>query len=149
MKKLVVYLFTIILGAIIPIYFWLIWEPLKSEEALSNKVFSSDINKYNDSNISESISNKSVEAETIWLKQSNTSNNLFNYLDNDRKEKLNSIMKKLSVLDLIKINDFFADKDNNEKIKEGVELAKRRMTSSDYEIFKDILENSINSSILD
>ena len=58
-------------------------------------------------------------------------------------------MKKLSILDLIKINDFFIDKDNKEQIKKGVELAKKRMSSSDYEIFKDILENSINSIILD
>lgn len=148
MKKVIIYIFTIILGASIPIYFLLIWEPLKSKEVLSNEIFSEDINENNTLNKSKDFINDSVEVETVSLKQS-ISNSLFNYLDNERKEKLNVIMKKLSILDLIKINDFFIDKDNKEQIKKGVELAKKRMSSSDYEIFKDILENSINSIILD
>ncbi|MCI6691487.1 MULTISPECIES: hypothetical protein [unclassified Clostridium] len=148
MKKVIIYIFTIILGASIPIYFLLIWEPLKSKEVLSNEIFSEDINENNTLNKNKDFINDSVEVETVSLKQS-ISNSLFNYLDNERKEKLNVIMKKLSILDLIKINDFFIDKDNKEQIKKGVELAKKRMSSSDYEIFKDILENSINSIILD
>lgn len=148
MKKVIIYIFTIILGASIPIYFLLIWEPLKSKEVLSNEIFSEDINENNTLNKNKDFINDSVEVETVSLKQS-ISNSLFNYLDNERKEKLNIIMKKLSILDLIKINDFFIDKDNKEQIKKGVELAKKRMSSSDYEIFKDILENSINSIILD
>lgn len=148
MKKVIIYIFTIILGASIPIYFLLIWEPLKSKEVLSNEIFSEDINENNTLNKNKDLINDSVEVETVSLKQS-ISNNLFNYLDNEKKEKLNVIMKKLSILDMIKINDFFIDKDNKEQIKKGVELAKKRMSSSDYEIFKDILENSINSIILD
>ena len=148
MKKVIIYIFTIILGASIPIYFLLIWEPLKSKEVLSNEIFSEDINENKTLNKNKDFINYSVEVETVSLKQS-ISNSLFNYLDNERKEKLNVIMKKLSILDLIKINDFFIDKDNKEQIKKGVELAKKRMSSSDYEIFKDILENSINSIILD
>lgn len=148
MKKVIIYIFTIILGASIPIYFLLIWEPLKSKEVLSNEIFSEDINENNTLNKNKDFINDSIEVETVSLKQS-ISNSLFNYLDNERKEKLNVIMKKLSILDLIKINDFFIDKDNKEQIKKGVELAKKRMSSSDYEIFKDILENSINSIILD
>ncbi len=143
MKKLITYLFTIILGASIPIYFLLIWEPLKSEEALSKNVFIEDVNT------NEGISNNEIKAETILLKESNLSNTIFNYLDKDRKEKLDVIMKKLSVLDSIKIKNYFSDKNNDEKISKGIELAKKRMTTSDYEIFKNILENSINSSILD
>ena len=148
MKKLIIYIFTIILGASIPIYFFLIWEPLKSEEVLSNDIFSEDINKNDALNKNKNLLNDSVEVEAISLKQS-TSNSIFNYLDDERKEKLDRIMKKLSILDLIKINDFFSDRNNSEKIIKGVELAKKRMTSSDYEMFKNILENSINSSILD
>lgn len=148
MKKAMIYIFTIILGASIPVYFLLIWEPLKSKEVLSNEIFSEDINENNTLNKNNDFINDYVGVETISLKQS-ISNSLFNYLDSERKEKLNIIMKKLSIIDLIKINDFFVDKDNNEKIKKGVELAKKRMSPSDYEIFKDILENSINSNILD
>ncbi|MCF0148741.1 MAG: hypothetical protein HUJ77_10140 [Clostridium sp.] len=147
MKKLILYIFTIILGASIPIYFLLIWEPLKSEEVFNNNIFSEDINEHD--NTKEGLVSSSIEAETILIKDSNFSNSLFNYLDTDRKEKLDVIMKKLSVLDFIKINNYFSDKDNNEKISKGVELAKKRMAESDYEIFKNILENSIDSSVLD
>ena len=147
MKKLILYIFTIILGASIPIYFLLIWEPLKTEEVFNNNIFSEDINEHD--NTKEGLVSSSIEAETILIKDSNFSNSLFNYLDTDRKEKLDVIMKKLSVLDFIKINNYFSDKDNNEKISKGVELAKKRMAESDYEIFKNILENSIDSSVLD
>lgn len=144
MKKVLIYLFTIILGASIPIYFLLIWEPLKSEEVLSNNISSEDTNKYNNLDINEALAKNEVESEIILLRQSNPSNSLFNYIDDDRKEKLNTIIKKLSVLDSIRINDYFSDKDNNEKVKKGVELAEKRMSSLDYESFKDILENYIN-----
>ena len=144
MKKVLIYLFTIILGASIPIYFLLIWEPLRSEEVLSDNISSEDTNKYNNLDINEAFAKNEVESEIILLRQSNPSNSLFNYIDNDRKEKLNTIIKKVSVLDSIRINDYFSDKDNNEKVKKGVELAKKRMSSFDYESFKDILENYIN-----
>ncbi len=148
MKKLIIYLFTILLGASIPIYFLLIWEPLKSEETMSNNTIE-NINEENNININEELINNSKDVNTFLLKQRDDTNSLYNYLDNDRKEKLNTIMKKLSVVDLIKINDLFADKTDDEKIKKGVELAKKRMSSSDYDIFKSILETYIDSSILD
>ncbi|MBE6054408.1 MAG: hypothetical protein E7212_11035 [Clostridium sartagoforme] len=141
MKKVIVYLCTIILGASIPIYFLLIWEPLKSEEVLSANAIINDEN--------EEIVSNDTNLENIALKQSDTTNSLFNNLDNDRRDKLNTIMKKLSVVDLIKINDYFSDKNNSDRIKMGAELAKKRMVSTDYEIFKNILENYIDESILD
>jgi len=147
MKKLIIYLFTIVLGASIPIYFLLIWEPLKSEEAMSNNTIE-NISEENNINTNEEVTNNSENVNTLLLKQRDAVNSLYNYLDNDRKEKLNTIMKKLSIVDLIKINDFFADKADNEKIKKGVELAKKRMSSSDYDIFKNILETYIDLSIL-
>ena len=147
MKKLILYLFTIVLGASIPIYFLLIWEPLKSEEAMSNNTIV-NISEENNINTNEEIISNSENVNTLLLKQRDSVNSLYNYLDNDRREKLNTIMKKLSIVDLITINDFFADKDDNEKIKKGVELAKKRMSSSDYDIFKNILETYIDSSIL-
>ncbi len=147
MKKLIVYLFTIVLGASIPIYFLLIWQPLRSEEAMSNNTIE-NISEENNINTNEEVISNSENVNTILLKQKDTVNSLYNYLDNDRREKLNTIINKLSIVDLIKIDDFFADKDDNEKIKKGVELAKKRMSSSDYDILKNILETYIDSSIL-
>lgn len=148
MKRILIYLCTIALGASIPIYFLLIWEPLKSEEVLSNNAISSSSDSINDLNKSGELVSDEVKVGSISLKQRDTSNSLYNYLANDRKDKLDSILKKLSVVDLVKVNDFFSDKDNKENIGEGIELVKKRMSVSDYEIFKNILEDYVGPSIL-
>lgn len=148
MKRVLIYLLIIILGASIPIYFLLIWEPLKSKEVLSDNAISSITDRDNDITKSNEVVNNSVDVRAISLKQRENSNSLFNYLDSDRKGKLNSVLKKLSIVDLTKINDFFSNKDNEERVREGVELVRKRMSLSDYEIFKNILENYIDLSIL-
>lgn len=143
MKKLLTYICTIIIGASIPIYFLIIWEPLNSEDVLSKDV------------LEESITNSSIEdlntenkLETVTLKKESSSNSMFNNLESDKREKLNSILKKLSIVDLIKVNDYFSDKNNNEKIKEGIELVKKRISVTEYEMFKNIIEDQVDSSIL-
>ena len=148
MKRVLIYLLTIIIGASIPIYFLLIWEPLKSKEVLSDNAISSITDGDNNITKSNEVVNNSVDIRAISLKQRENSNSLFNYLDSDRRGKLNSVLKKLSIVDLTKINDFFSNKDNGERVREGVELARKRMSLSDYEIFKNILENYIDLSIL-
>lgn len=143
MKKLLTYICTIIIGASIPIYFLIIWEPLNSEDVLSKDV------------LEESITNSSIEdlntenkLETVTLKKESSSNSMFNNLESDKREKLNSILKKLSIVDLIKVNDYFSDKNNNEKIKQGIELVKKRISVTEYEMFKNIIEDQVDSSIL-
>ncbi|MDV4151606.1 hypothetical protein R0131_12275 [Clostridium sp. AL.422] len=149
MKKALVYLFTIVLGASIPIYFLLFWEPLKSDEVLSSNAISNITDEESDVNGNEELVNNSVESEVFLLRQKDTSNSLLNYIDSDRNEKLDSLMKKLSTLDLIKINDYFSNKDDIDRIRRGFELAKKRMSVSDYEVFKNILENYVDSSVFE
>jgi hypothetical protein len=147
MKRVLIYICTIILGASIPIYFLLIWEPLNSKDVLSeNATGELGVTNSDESNI-ESLNNEN-EINTLTLQKENSLNSIFNYLESDKKEKLNSILKKLSVVDLIKVNNYFSDKNNNEKIKIGIDLAKKRMSASDYEIFKNIIEDQVDSSIL-
>ena len=142
MKRILMYLFAIILGAVIPIYFLLIWEPLKSEEVYSNNTIEKNENNYIDLN-------SSLEVENVVLNKTNNSNSIFNDLDKDYKDKLHIIMQKLSIIDYIKLNDLFSDKDDSEKIKTGTELVKKRLGISEYEEFKNILGNSIDISIID
>lgn len=61
MKKIFFYIITIILGASIPIYYLLVWEPLKSEEAISNSMRSTSENVLNNSEVQsgQNISNES------------------------------------------------------------------------------------------
>ena len=143
MKKILIYIVTIVLGASIPIYFLLIWEPLKSEEALSENITSiSTEDKLSEKN------NLSAEEEILILKQKDNQESLFSYLEGNRRESLNSILKKLSILDIVKVNEYFSDKNNEEKVKQGIELVKRRLSSSDYDIFKNIIGNQVDSSFL-
>lgn len=143
MKKLLTYICTIIIGASIPIYFLVIWEPLNSEDVLSKDV------------VEESITNSSIEGlntedklETVALKKESSSDSIFNNLESDKREKLNSILKKLSIVDLIKVNYCFSDKNNSEKIEEGIELVKKRVSVTEYDMFKNIIEDQVDSSIL-
>ena len=143
MKKLLTYICTIIIGASIPIYFLVIWEPLSSEDVLSKDI------------VEESITNSGIEGlntenklETVALKKESSSNSMFNNLESDKREKLNSILKKLSIVDLIKVNYCFSDKNNSEKIEEGIELVKKRVSVTEYNMFKNIIEDQVDSSIL-
>lgn len=143
MKKILIYIFAILLGASIPIYFLLIWEPLKSEEALSENI----INISTEDKLNENT-NLLAEEEKLILKQKDNQESLFNYLEGNRRESLNLILKKLSILDIVKVNEYFSDKNNEEKINQGIELVKRRLSSSDYDIFKSIIQNKVNSTFL-
>ncbi|MGG7142229.1 hypothetical protein ACQPVP_02005 [Clostridium nigeriense] len=142
MKRALIYLCTIIIGASIPIYFFLIWEPLNSQDVLSENAIE-NIDKNN-----MEVLNNENKLDVLVLPKEISLNNMFNYLESDKKERLNSLLKNLSVVDLIKVNDYFSDKNNAEKIKSGVELVKKRMSASDYEIFKNVIEGQIDSSVL-
>lgn len=142
MKKMLVYMVTIILGISIPIYFLLIWEPLKSKETISDSVSNIITNDNGDEK------DNLLAEEVLNLKQQDNKESLFNYLEGNRKERLNSIIKKLSIVDIVKINEYFSDKNNEENIKKGIELVKKRLSISDYEVFKDIIKNKVNVSFL-
>lgn len=147
MKRVLAYICTIIIGASIPIYFLLIWEPLNSKDVLSENATGELSITNSDEGSIESLNNEN-KLNTLTLQKENSLNSMFNYLENDKKEKLNSLLKNLSVVDLIKVNDYFSDKNNNEKIKMGIDLVKKRMSDSDYTVFKNIIEDQVDSSIL-
>ncbi|WP_291648633.1 hypothetical protein [Clostridium sp.] len=186
MKKRFFYIITIILGAIIPIYYLLIWEPLKSEEVISNnsigainenvlnddevsngKDISSDGNKkkidnnkngFNNkgesnirknSNYNENILNNKKEIEAISIKQSDIENNLFAELEKSEKLEIDRMLKSLSIVDIVKVNDYFSDKYDNDNIREGFLLVKKRMSLLDYEEFKNILSRYTDLDIIE
>jgi len=147
MKRILIYICTIIIGASIPIYFFLIWEPLNSKDVLSENAIGKSSSENIDENNME-VLNDENRLDTLILPKEIGSSGMFNYLESDKRERLNSLLKNLSVVDLIKVNDYFSDKNNNEKIKAGVELVKKRMSASDYEIFKNVIEDKVDSSVL-
>lgn len=141
MKRLLFSATTIIVSIAIPIYFLLVWEPLKSE-----KVISENVVKYNKE---EEFISEEKDKSTVIINQVDSSNNLFGQLDKDRKEKINVLIRNLAIVDIIKVNDYFSDRENTVNIKKGMSLVKQRMSNKEYEEFKNIISNYIDLDIIE
>lgn len=185
MKKIFFYIITIILGASIPIYYLLVWEPLKSEEAISSSMrsttekilnssevsngqdISNNLNKKkkdsnkdsinikeksnmsNSSNSNENIITGENEIEGLSIKQSDIEDNLFGELEESEKLEIDRMLKSLSIVDIVKVNDHFSDKYDGDNVREGFSLVKKRMSLSDYEEFKSIISRYIDLDIIE
>ncbi|GAA0084187.1 hypothetical protein UT300007_06260 [Clostridium sp. CTA-7] len=141
MKRLLFSTITIIISIVIPIYFLLVWEPLKSEEVISENVV-----KYNKE---EEFISEEKNKSTIIINQVDSSNNLFGHLDKARKEKINVLIRNLAIVDIIKVNDYFSDRENTVNITKGMSLVKQRMSNKEYEEFKDIISDYIDLDIIE
>jgi hypothetical protein len=161
LKKILIYITTILIGASIPVYFLLIWEPLKSEEAISRN--SIDINTENKIDMEKSNANEKVlsdekaledkeinndneinKKEVTLIKNGTINNNLFNGLEKTKREEINKILKNLSVVDIIQINEYFSNSEDKINLKNGILLVKKRTSNSEYEVFKNIMNEYIN-----
>ncbi|WP_411168978.1 hypothetical protein ACH36K_18140 [Clostridium sp. MB05] len=141
MKRLLFSTITIIISIVIPIYFLLVWEPLKSEEVISENVV-----KYNKE---EEFISEEKNKSTIIINQVDSSNNLFGHLDKARKEKINVLIRNLAIVDIIKVNDYFSYRENTVNITKGMSLVKQRMSNKEYEEFKDIISDYIDLDIIE
>lgn len=161
MKKILIYITTILIGASIPVYFLLIWEPLKSEEAISrNSIDMNTENKIdmeksnaNEKNLSDekALEDKEInndkeinKKEVTLIKNGTINNNLFNGLEKTKREEINKILKNLSVVDIIQINEYFSNSEDKINLKNGILLVKKRTSNSEYEVFKNIMNEYIN-----
>lgn len=165
MKKILIYITTILIGVSIPVYFLLIWEPLKSEEAISrNSIDMNTENKIdmeksnaNEKNLSDekALEDKEInndnennkvsdENKVTLIKNGTINNNLFNGLEKTKREEINKILKNLSVVDIIQINEYFSNSEDKINLKNGILLVKKRTSNSEYEVFKNIMNEYIN-----
>jgi hypothetical protein len=143
------------------VYFLLIWEPLKSEETISRN--SIDINTENKIDMEKSNANEKVlsdekaledkeinndkeinKKEVTLIKNGTINNNLFNGLEKTKREEINKILKNLSVVDIIQINEYFSNSEDKINLKNGILLVKKRTSNSEYEVFKNIMNEYIN-----
>lgn len=153
MKKIFFYTISIFIGVSIPLYFTFVWEPLKSERAISvdligvdnNQIFNNEYEENNNGLINnEEINTSGMNSETIKIRNDNVINGLLLELENTKKEELNKIFNKLAIVDIIKINNYFSDIGNESNLKEGVLFIKKRISSDEYEYFKSIIKDYIN-----
>ena len=65
-------------------------------------------------------------------------------LPQEKRDKLNVLIKNLSVVDIVKVNNYFSDINNNENLIKGFGLIEKRMSKENYQEFKDILGDYVN-----
>lgn len=138
MKKVIIYSLTVIISAAIPIYFLLIWEPLKSTDVVSDNVI---VNEHEETN------DDSEEKKMFLIDNSESIGETFSNIANlpqEKRDKLNVLIKNLSVVDIVKINNYFSDINNNENLIKGFGLIEKRMSKENYQEFKDILGDYVN-----
>ena len=130
MKKFLIYSLTIIISAFIPVYFLFLWEPLKSTEVINQNF------------LEEEILEK--EIKTYAMDKESLSNGIFSNIENlstEKKEKLNVLINNLSIIDIIKVSEYFVDLNNKENISNGLDLISKRMTEDKYSEFKEIIKD--------
>lgn len=128
MKK-IIYILTILISAFIPIYFFFLWEPLNSREVMSQSYLEEEVNEV-------------INTASYY----NLDNNFFENYENlgeDKKEKIRLLISELSIIDIIKINDYFLDLKNEEKVSKGIQLLKKRMDKEKYEELKSLIGDYI------
>ncbi|NLL30191.1 MAG: hypothetical protein GX258_03945 [Clostridiales bacterium] len=138
MKKVIIYSLTVIISAAIPIYFLLIWEPLKSTDVVSDNVI---VNEHEETN------DDSEEKKMFLIDNSESIGETFSNIANlpqEKRDKLNVLIKNLSVVDIVKVNNYFSDINNNENLIKGFGLIEKRMSKENYQEFKDILGDYVN-----
>src|SRR5690554_2220944 len=100
MKKVIIYSLTVIISAAIPIYFLLIWEPLKSTDVVSDNVI---VNEHEETN------DDSQEKKMFLIDNSESIGETFSNIANrpqEKRDKLNVLIKNLSVVDIVKVNNY-------------------------------------------
>lgn len=140
MKKLIIYGITILISASIPIYFLLIWEPLKAKDVIGDNISYSDLNEEIEE---ESESYEELNIENIEIYNESVFNN-FDSISTEKREKLNQLISNLAIEDIIKINNYFKDLKNEKNIFKGIDLVEKRMTKDNFWEFKDIMKEYIN-----
>lgn len=140
MKKMIIYGLTILISASIPIYFLLIWEPLKAKDVIGNDI------RYNNSNgeIEEVIDNtEELSINNIEINNKNIFQN-FDSITLEKRERLNKLISSLAIEDIIKINNYFEDLNDKENISKGIGLIEKRMLKDNFNEFKDIMKEYVN-----
>lgn len=162
-KEIIMKISAIIVSAI-TIYTVIIWQPKDNSEIVEENL--NDINnvldnkeKENSSNIFQidqlsslinsndtSIDNGKSSTEglgTIVIKEK-TFDEIINKIDSEEKEEINNVLKKLSITDCSKIDNFLNQEDNNKGLNEAFQFIRKRLSAEDYDRFQEILSKYVD-----
>ena len=143
MKKIIIYGLTILISASIPIYFLLIWEPLKAKDVIGKDIIYSNLSEENEE--SEKVVDDVEELSINNIEINNK--NIFDDFENitlEKRERLNKLISSLAIEDIIKINNYFKDLNDKENISKGINLIEKRMITDKFYEFKDITKEYID-----
>lgn len=162
MNKPIVMKISAIVASAITIYTVIIWEPGVTSESLDEK------NNYTNSHIEETMDNnigfQINEVENLnnpkdeYTENKNTSieglgsvvlkeksfDDLINKVSLNEKDEINEVVKKLSITDCSKIDNFLNQGDGSNGVNEAFEFIKKRLSAEDYEKFQDIISRYID-----
>lgn len=154
MKKIVLAL-TFLCMVMVPVYFMFFWNPYTSYEDVS--AISYNVEEVSDISLGEEdiASNNKVEMnkEVSYNKVTNilrmSSNMIREKISKEDVSKINSILSKLSVIDLYRIEELRGLEDEERATEEFVNLIKLRLSNSDYYELKKVLVPYIDFSTLE
>lgn len=131
MKKVILILLFVIIS-IVPVYFIFIWNP---EDSVSN-AYKNNKSIQVSSNIDDleglNTEDKNIDEESKVTMLSKIS-------EGDRNN-IDKIINKLSIIDIIKINDYMTKEDINKGINDILQLTKKRLKQNEFEKIQKIIK---------
>lgn len=131
MKKVILILLFVIIS-IVPVYFIFIWNP---EDSVSN-AYKNNKSIQVSSNIDDleglNTEDKNIDEESKVTMLSKIS-------EGDRNN-IDKIINKLSIIDIIKINDYMTKEDINKGINDILQLTKKRLKQNEFEKIEKIIK---------
>jgi hypothetical protein len=161
-KEIIMKISAIIVSAI-TIYTVIIWQPkdngevveenlnnikdvLDNKENADNSIFQIDqLNLPNNSSDKAMDNGKnSTEGLGAIVIKEKTFDEIINKIDSKEKEEINDVLKKLSIIDCSKIDNFLSQDDNSKGLNDAFQFIRKRLSSEDYDRFQQILSKYID-----
>lgn len=142
MKRILVTIIGFIFGASLPIYALFIWEPK------NDMVIEEETSSYSEEySLEENESSTAVMNNIDFFKVNKEE--IKSSMSKEEIENLKSIIKKLSAIDIMKIDESLEKNDAIAHTEFVINTVKTRLSDDDYKKFEDILSKYIDFSLLD
>lgn len=130
MKKAILILLFVIIS-IVPVYFLFIWNP---QDSVSNaykddKSIEVSSNIDNSSGINKEYKDTDEESKITMLSK----------ISEGDRNNIDKIINKLSIIDIVKINNYMTKEDINKGINDILQLTKKRLKQNEFEKIEKII----------
>lgn len=143
MKKVFI-IITVLIGLLMPMYVIFFWEPYEDISNSEEKVCNNNIKEVNIDSFYNEDENV-AENKNIILKNKDADVGI----TKEEKEKLNDLKKRLSIVDIEKVENALKNSDKDKGVKEALKIIKKRVSSKDYNLIKEIYSKNIDFSLVE